>query len=165
MTAWIHLMSYRPGAQASLPVDIYLLKAPNLPALMRLQADAVPTSYVLTCLDQPSLYSAELVLHFVIMGSAISLLTRLSRPSFLFQSSTDVNLSQPQDPNAALASELRGKTIHVDMTKSFQHWPSGVRHPEYKRLRHECDRVLEMYSPPASPSAPRGSLQDFEPGH
>lgn len=51
--------------------------------------------------------------------------------------------SQFHDPNAALARELRGQRMHVDMTKSFSHWPSGARHPEYHRLAREVDRVLE----------------------
>lgn len=48
------------------------------------------------------------------------------------------------DPNKALANELRGLKMHVDMTKSFEHWPSGDRHPEYQYLQRETDRVLEL---------------------
>lgn len=51
---------------------------------------------------------------------------------------------QVYDPNAALARELKGQMMHVDMTKSFSHWPSGARHPEYHRLLREADRVLEL---------------------
>lgn len=51
-----------------------------------------------------------------------------------------------KDPNAALSNELRGQKIHVDMTKSFSHWPMGATHPEYDRLRVETDRVLEKYA-------------------
>lgn len=78
---------------------------------------------------------------FVIMGGIVSSLTHLKSTPI------DEKSSQPLDPNAALASKLRGKTIHVDMTKSFPHWPSGTVHPEYRRLQRECDRALEMYSP------------------
>lgn len=49
-----------------------------------------------------------------------------------------------RDPNATLANELRGMKLHVDMIKSFEHWPSGARHPEYEHLRRETDRVLEV---------------------
>lgn len=51
---------------------------------------------------------------------------------------------QVYDPNAALARELRGQRMHVDMTKSFSDWPSGARHTEYHRLLREADRVLEL---------------------
>lgn len=47
------------------------------------------------------------------------------------------------DPNAALAQQLKGKVIHVDMTSSFDHWPSGARHPDYERLVRETDDMLE----------------------
>lgn len=51
---------------------------------------------------------------------------------------------QTYDANAAHASELRGQKMHIDMTRSFKSWPYGIRHPEYKRLCREVDRVLEM---------------------
>lgn len=51
---------------------------------------------------------------------------------------------QDQDPNAALAQQLRGQLIHLDTTKSFQHWPMGARHAEYRRLQGDTDRILEL---------------------
>lgn len=92
------------------------------------------------------------------MGSIISLLVR-PKPTSL-----DEKSSQPLDPNAALASKLRGKKIHVDMTNSFPQWPSGARNFEYTRLQRECDRVLEMYDRPIFFSL-RGmtSYQEFKP--
>lgn len=74
------------------------------------------------------------------MGGFVSLLTHP-------KSSIDEKSSQqPLDHNAALASDLRGRMIHVDMTKSFPHWHSGARNSEYERLQRGCDRVLEMYN-------------------
>lgn len=57
-------------------------------------------------------------------------------------------LQELEDPNAALANELRGQGIHVDMTKSFEDWPMGARHPDYDALRVETDRILEKSVPP-----------------
>ncbi|ROV93155.1 hypothetical protein VMCG_08735 [Cytospora schulzeri] len=75
------------------------------------------------------------------MGGIVSLLSSVTSP-------VDVKPSQqPLDPNAALANDLRGRVIHVNMTKSFPHWATGARHPEYERLRLECDRVLEIGVP------------------
>lgn len=73
------------------------------------------------------------------MGGIISLLTHPESASI-----SDEKSLEQFDPNASLASELRGKNIHVDMTKSFPHWTSGAINSEYKRLQVECDRVLEM---------------------
>lgn len=86
------------------------------------------------------------------MGAIISLLSRyyVSHP----ETAPDLEPKPAQtlDPHAALASELRGKRMRVDMTRSFRDWPSGTRrHPDYERLRHECDRVLERYKFPLSP--------------
>lgn len=53
-------------------------------------------------------------------------------------------MSEKYDPNAALAQELRGQVIHLDTTKSFQHWPMGARHPEYRRLQGEANRILKL---------------------
>lgn len=76
------------------------------------------------------------------MGAFVSLLTHL-KPSV----DDEKSLPPPLDPNAALASDLRGKTIHVDMTKSFPDWPSGSRNSVYKHLQPECDRVLAIGVP------------------
>ncbi|KAK7735561.1 hypothetical protein SLS53_007474 [Cytospora paraplurivora] len=81
------------------------------------------------------------------MGATISLMARLYTPLRLrppLQSTTDEESSSSYDPNAALSRELRGRRIHVDMTKSFLGWPTGARHSQYKRLQLECDRVLEI---------------------
>ncbi|PSR92153.1 isoprenoid synthase domain-containing protein [Coniella lustricola] len=51
------------------------------------------------------------------------------------------------DPNAALAQQLKGKVIHVDMTSSFDYWPSGARHPQYERLVRATDDMLERTVP------------------
>lgn len=76
----------------------------------------------------------------VIMGAIISLFQYYTTTL----SAAGENLSEKWDPNAALARELRGQVIHVDATKSFQQWPKGARHPEYKRLQREADRILEL---------------------
>lgn len=71
----------------------------------------------------------------------MSLLQSLSTPAASFDEKA--HLCRDIDSNAALARELRGERIHVDMTKSFERWPSRARHCELERLRHETDRVLE----------------------
>lgn len=76
------------------------------------------------------------------MGIILSLLHYISTPFAMLDEKTYL-LGDDLDPNASLARELRGKEIHVDMTKSFEHWPNGARHCELERLRHETDRVLE----------------------
>lgn len=106
--------------------------------------------YQSTSLDPAHLasYFVIIIIIIIIMGATISLLARLYTPlrsSSPLQSTTDGESSSPCDPNASLSRELRGKKIHVDMTKSFVGWPSGTRHPQYRRLQLECDRVLEMY--------------------
>lgn len=76
------------------------------------------------------------------MGIVLSFLQFLSTPVASFDEKTRL-LCRTIDPNAALAKELRGEKIHVDMTKSFELWPNRTRHCELERLRHETDRVLE----------------------
>lgn len=76
------------------------------------------------------------------MGIVLSLFRLLSTPSISLDEKTPL-LCNSIDHNAALAMELKGEEIHVDMTKSFEHWPSGARHGALDRLRRETDRVLE----------------------
>lgn len=76
------------------------------------------------------------------MGLVLSLLHFLSTPPDSFDEKTPL-LCESVDHNAALARELKGKKIHVDMTKSFEHWPNGARHGALERLRQETDQVLE----------------------
>lgn len=84
------------------------------------------------------------------MGTVLSIMNYCTRILTPFRDEGPVFLEKSaqadheRDPNAALAKELRGQRMHVDMTKSFARWPSGARHPEYERLRRETDRVLEM---------------------
>lgn len=75
------------------------------------------------------------------MAAVLSHLGGHHTTSFHFGSVEDSY--QAPDQNAALAQELRGKKIHVDMTKSFDRWPAGARHPEYQRLSRETDSMLE----------------------
>lgn len=76
------------------------------------------------------------------MGMVMSLLQFLSTPAASFDEKAHL-LCGDIDHNAALARELRGEEIHVDMTKSFELWPNRASHCELERLRHETDRVLE----------------------
>lgn len=76
------------------------------------------------------------------MGIVLSFLQYLSTPAASLDEKTPL-LCGNIDPNAALAKELRGEEIHVDMTKSFELWPNRARHCELERLRGETDRVLE----------------------
>lgn len=76
------------------------------------------------------------------MGIVFSFLRFLSTPAASFDEKSHL-LCGDIDPNAALAKELRGEKIHVDMTKSFELWPNRARHYELDRLRSETDRVLE----------------------
>lgn len=77
------------------------------------------------------------------MGAILSCFPWLAEASGYFSEKSQLLGQAEEDPNAALAKELRGKKIHVDMTKSFTQWPMGAKHPEYERLRAETDRVLE----------------------
>ncbi|KAL1845552.1 hypothetical protein Daus18300_014502, partial [Diaporthe australafricana] len=81
------------------------------------------------------------------MGATFSFL-RLAFPSPL-EPLQNEKLPMPLDPNTALANELRGQKLHVDMTNSFCNWPSGAMNPHYKRLQLECNRVLEIGVPDA----------------
>lgn len=76
------------------------------------------------------------------MGIVLSLFHYFSTPSASLNEKRCL-LYDSLEAHAALARELRGKQIHIDMTKSFQHWPNGARHCAIERLRQETDRVLE----------------------
>ncbi|KAJ4385802.1 hypothetical protein N0V93_010233 [Gnomoniopsis smithogilvyi] len=76
------------------------------------------------------------------MGIVLSLFHFFSTPPASLDEKIHL-LCDSVDSNAALAKELRGKTIHVDMTKSFEHWPNRARHCALERLRYETDRLLE----------------------
>lgn len=81
------------------------------------------------------------------MGTILSILRRCVGISNVRSGEKEVLLEkslQTRDPNAELASELRGQKVHIDMTRSFENWPHGARHAEYKRLGQEVNRVLEM---------------------
>lgn len=124
----------------------HVFKEPSAPTVVWLQATPILIQHmpVFLSTQQPV---PSLECQHAIMGSIVSLLSEyvVSSPG----TSANVKPAQTHDAHAALARELRGRTMRVDMTTSFQYWPSGMRHPEYQRLRRECDRVLEMYKSPS----------------